>query len=69
VRLRRRGGNHRSLESGKHARINILAITVITDWQDSRPHTRLIEILQSTTTPPAQRIKLMSYRFSGGLSS
>ena len=28
-----------SPESGKHARINILAITVITDWQDSRPHT------------------------------
>jgi hypothetical protein len=52
VRLCRRDGDHRSRESKRHARVNILAVTVITDWRGSRPHTW--PILQSTTTPPAR---------------
>jgi len=52
LRLCRRGGDHRSPESGRHARVNILAVTVITDWRGSRPHTWPIS--QSTTTPPAR---------------
>jgi hypothetical protein len=50
--LRRHAGDHRSPQSGRHARINILAITVITDWPGSGPHTWPIS--QSTTTSPAQ---------------
>jgi hypothetical protein len=52
MRLCRRGGDHRSRESGRHARVNILAVTVITDWRGPRPHTWPIS--QSTTTPPAR---------------
>jgi hypothetical protein len=37
---------------GRHARVNILAVTAITDWRGSRPHTWPIS--QSTTTPPAR---------------
>ena len=37
---------------GRPARVNILAVRVITDWRGSRPHTWPIS--QSTTTPPAR---------------
>jgi hypothetical protein len=50
--LRRYDGDHRSPQSGRQARINILAVTVITDWPGSGPHTWPIS--QSTTTSPAQ---------------
>ena len=65
-RLCRRGGDHRSRESGRHARVNILAVTVITDWRGSgriagRYRSRRPRLRHG-------RMKLMSYRFSGGLS-
>ena len=66
LKLRRHADNHRSLESGRHAGINILAVTVITDWRGSRPHTWPIS--QSTTTPPARKDQADELRFSEGLS-